>query len=167
MTPELIDLVQESFAKVKPIAPQAGALFYKNLFQLAPELRPLFREDVSDQGRKLMDMLAVAVGMLRQPQRLKEAVEQLGTRHAAYGVKEEHFKPVGEALLLTLEQGLGSDFTPQVKMAWVTLYKELTGIMGESLRIAIERKRAAALRATLASRQKALPWWCRWFSLGR
>ena len=70
-------------------------------------------------------------------------------------------------MLLTLEQGLGSDFTPQVKMAWVTLYKELTGIMGESLRIAIERKRAAALRATLASRQKALPWWCRWFSLGR
>lgn len=167
MTPELIDLVQNSFAKIKPIAPQAGALFYKNLFQLAPELRPLFREDVSDQGRKLMDMLAVAVGMLRQPQRLKEAVEQLGTRHAAYGVKEEYFKPVGEALLLTLEQGLGNDFTPQVKLAWATLYKELTGIMGESLRIAIERKRVAALRATLASRKKALPWWRRWFSLSR
>ena len=95
MTPEAIALVQQSFAKVKPIAPQAGLLFYQNLFHIAPELRPLFKADVSDQGRKLMDMLAIAVGMLNQPQRLAEAVTQLGTRHSDYGVEMAHFKPVG------------------------------------------------------------------------
>ena len=164
MSPEAIELVQLSFAKVKPIAPAAGALFYKNLFEIAPELRPLFKADVSDQGRKLMDMLAIAVGMLRQPQRLEEAVAQLGTRHAAYGVQEAHFKPVGEALIRTLEQGLGDDFTPQVKMAWLSMYKEVVEIMGQSLRVAHERKRVAQLKRELATAPKKLPWWKRLFS---
>ncbi|MFG5779773.1 globin family protein [Comamonas sp. J-3] len=166
MTPEAIDLVQSSFAKVKPVAPQAGALFYKNLFNLAPELRPLFKADVSDQGRKLMDMLAIAVGMLRQPQRLNDAVMQLGRRHAAYGVKQEHFRPVGEALLMTLEQGLGDAFTPQVRLAWQSLYKELTEVMGESLREENERKQVAQLRAQMERKKRALPWWKRLFRWG-
>ena len=119
---------------------------------------------MSDQGRKLMDMLAIAVGMLRQPQRLEEAVAQLGTRRAAYGVQEAHFKPVGEALIRTLEQGLGDDFTPQVKMAWLSMYKEVVEIMGQSLRVAHERKRVAQLKRELATAPKKLPWWKRLFS---
>ena len=142
MTPEAIELVQSSFAKIKPIAPQAGALFYSHLFELAPELRPLFKPDVTDQGQKLMDMLATAVGLLRQPQRLHDAVVQLGSRHAAYGVKPEHFQPVGAALILTLEQGLGADFTPKMKNAWVSLYQELASVMSTSLRDATEAQKA-------------------------
>ena len=166
MTPEAIDLVQTSFAKVKPIAPQAGALFYKNLFQIAPQLQPLFKADVHDQGRKLMDMLSIAVGMLRQPERLRYAVAQLGRRHAAYGVTQEHFRPVGQALILTLEQGLGADFTPQVKMAWMVMYKELMEVMGESLREANEMRAVMQLRAEVARRKKTLPWWKRIWSFG-
>ncbi len=165
MTPEAIALVQQSFAKVKPIAPQAGLLFYQNLFHIAPELRPLFKADVSDQGRKLMDMLAIAVGMLNQPQRLAEAVTQLGTRHSDYGVEMAHFKPVGTALIMTLQEGLGSDFTPQVKSAWVDLYTEVMEAMAGGLKAANEQKKLAQLHAAQEAQQKlkSLPWWKRLF----
>lgn len=164
MTPEEISLVQQSVAQVKPIAPQACALFYQNLFAIAPELRPLFKADVNDQGRKLMDMLTLAVGLLRQPQRLSDAIMHLGTRHASYGVTEAHFQPVGEAMIATLRQSLGADFRPEVEMAWQSMYQELITRMAESLRVGYERRRVLELRAELARKRMAMPWWRRMFS---
>jgi len=122
-------LVQTSFAQVLPIAEAAAALFYRRLFELDPTLRPLFKGDLKEQGRKLMDMLAVAVKGLDRMEALAPALSAMGRRHADYGVKERDYETVGEALLWTLEQGLGPNFTPEVRDAWATLYKLVADTM--------------------------------------
>jgi len=132
MTPEEKTLVKESFAKVAPIAEEAAALFYHNLFTKDPSLKALFKGDMKEQGRKLMKMIATAVGGLDRLELIVPAVQDLGRRHVAYGVKAEHYDTVGAALLQTLEQGLGPDFTPQVKSAWATVYGVLATTMKDA-----------------------------------
>lgn len=129
MTPDDKRLVQESFAKVIPIADQAAALFYQNLFAKDPSLQVLFKGDMQEQGKKLMKMIAVAVAGLDRLDSIVPAVQDLGRRHVAYGVKPEHYDTVGAALIQTLGQGLGEAFTPQVKQAWITVYGVLAGTM--------------------------------------
>ncbi len=129
MTPEKIKLVQDSFQKVVPIAPQAADIFYTRLFEIAPDVRPMFPDDMSGQKDKLMGMLGTAVTNLHQVETIIPAVQDLGRKHVDYGVKDEHYKPVGEALIYTLEKGLGDDFTPEVKDAWVETYTTLQGVM--------------------------------------
>jgi len=129
MTPEKIALVQESFKKVVPIAGTAADLFYDRLFEIAPDVRRMFPDDLREQKLKLIAMLATAVGNLHQVDKIIAAVENLGRRHAGYGVKPEHYTPVGAALLWTLERGLGADFTPPVKAAWTDAYMTLAGVM--------------------------------------
>lgn len=136
MTSEQKVLVQSTFAKVAPIADTAAAMFYARLFELDPSLRPLFTTDLTEQGRKLMQMLAVAVNGLDRLDELVPAVRQLGIRHARYGVKDQHYDIVAEALLWTLERGLGSDFTPAVKDAWTTVYGVLAATMKEAAAVA-------------------------------
>lgn len=129
MTPDQVDLVQASFAKVAPIAPQAAALFYGRLFEIAPEVKPLFKGDISEQGKKLMGTLAVVVNGLKDLDAIVPAAQTLARRHVAYGVTAAHYAPVGAALIWTLEQGLGEGFTPEVKAAWVEAYTLLSGVM--------------------------------------
>ncbi len=136
MSPAEITLVKDSFRKIVPIADQAAALFYARLFELDPALRPMFRGDMREQGRKLMTMIATAVAALERLDTLVPAVRQLGARHAGYGVREEHYATVGEALLWTLEKGLGPEFTPAVKQAWTTTYTLLSHTMMEASRTA-------------------------------
>src|SRR5579862_4356115 len=119
MTPEQVDLVQSSFAKVAPIAETAAGLFYNRLFEIAPQTKPLFRTDMAEQGRKLMATLGVVVNGLKNLDAILPAARALAVKHVAYGVTAAHYKPVGEALIWTLEQGLGPDFTPEVKEAWL------------------------------------------------
>jgi hemoglobin-like flavoprotein len=129
MTPHEITLVQTSFAKVAPIAATAADLFYGRLFEIAPDVRAMFPDDMTDQKKKLMAMLGTAVASLTRLDQLLPVVHALGQRHAGYGVKAEHFAPVGAALLCTLEQGLGEAFTPEVKEAWAAVYGTLSAIM--------------------------------------
>jgi len=129
MTPQEKKLVQESFAKVAPIAEQAAALFYQNLFASDPSLKPLFKGDMVEQGKKLMKMIATAVNALDKLDSIVPAVQDLGRRHVKYGVKPEHYDTVGAALIQTLAQGLGPAFTPEVKDAWITVYGILAGTM--------------------------------------
>jgi hemoglobin-like flavoprotein len=129
MTPEQIQLVQGSFAKVAPIADTAAALFYSNLFTADPALKPLFKGNMEEQGKKLMQMIAAAVGKLTDLDTLVPILQNLGKRHVAYGVKPSHYDTVGGALLLTLEQGLGDAFTPDVKAAWTVVY----GVMAKTM----------------------------------
>jgi hemoglobin-like flavoprotein len=129
MTSEQIALVQSSFKQVAPIADQAAALFYKRLFELDPELKALFKADMVEQGKKLMQMISVAVNGLTRLDEIVPAVQQLGKRHVGYGVTPAHYDTVGTALIWTLELGLGSSFTPQVKDAWVAAYTLLAGVM--------------------------------------
>ena len=129
MTPEQVDLVQTSFAKLEPIAEQAAELFYARLFELDPSLQTLFTGDMKEQGERLMTMIATAVKGLDDLDSLVPAVQDLGRRHVGYGVKREHYATVGGALLDTLEKGLGEDFTPDVEDAWATVYETLAATM--------------------------------------
>lgn len=129
MTPEQVTMVQESFKKVVPIAGTAADLFYDRLFEIAPEVRSLFPDDLAEQKKKLITMLATAVTNLHQVDKIIPAVEDLGKRHVAYGVTAKHYEPVGAALLWTLEKGLGPDFTPPLKAAWTETYVTLAGVM--------------------------------------
>jgi hemoglobin-like flavoprotein len=124
-----IDLVQQSFAEVKPIAATAAELFYGRLFTLDPSLRPLFKGDIVRQGQMLMSMIGAAVAGLRNLDTLAPVVRQLGARHVGYGVRNEHYATVGSALLWTLEQGLGPKFTLDTKLAWAEAYALLSSVM--------------------------------------
>src|ERR1700726_318091 len=128
MTPENQALVRESFAKVVPIAPQAAAMFYDRLFVLDPSLKPLFKGDMNEQGRKLMAMIGTAVANLGKLETVVPAVQDLGRRHATYGVQPAHYDTVAAALLWTLAQGLGDGFTPPVEAAWTEAYMVLATV---------------------------------------
>ncbi|MBZ2170047.1 globin family protein [Marinobacter sp. F4216] len=132
MNAQQITLVQESFAKVAPIADQAAAMFYSKLFEMDPQLKPLFKGDMTEQGQKLMKMIGVAVNSLGRLDDIVPAVQQLGVRHVGYGVKDADYDTVGGALLWTLEQGLGDDFTPECKEAWTQTYTVLASTMKDS-----------------------------------
>ncbi|HSV45920.1 MAG TPA: globin family protein [Ramlibacter sp.] len=129
MTPHQIDLVQKTFADVKPIAATAAELFYSRLFTLDPSLRGMFMGDMARQGQMLMSMIGAAVAGLRNLETLSPVVRQLGARHGGYGVRTEHYATVGSALVWTLEQGLGEKFTPPVREAWIAAYTLLADVM--------------------------------------
>lgn len=132
MDQESIRLVQQTWKQVDPIREQAAALFYGRLFELAPSLRPLFKGDMAEQGRKLMNMLATAAMGIDRLDSIVGEVQALGRRHVAYGVQDAHYDTVGAALLWTLEQGLGDAFTPQVKAAWAEAYTLLADTMKQA-----------------------------------
>ena len=136
MNQKQIELVQTSFVDVLPIADTAAALFYDRLFELDPSLRPMFRGDMKEQGKKLMDMIAVVIVNLPRLTGILTSVRALGTRHAAYGVRDEHYDVVGEALLWTLAKGLRGAFTDEVAAAWSAAYGLLAGAMQDAARLA-------------------------------
>jgi nitric oxide dioxygenase len=129
MTPTQIKLVQDSFAKVAPISEQAADLFYGRLFDIAPEVKPLFRSDMKEQGRKLMATLAIVVNGLTDLTPILPAASALARRHVGFGVKPGHYVPVGQALLWTLERGLGPQWTPELAAAWTAAYTTLSQYM--------------------------------------
>jgi methyl-accepting chemotaxis protein/hemoglobin-like flavoprotein len=124
-----ISLVQGSFAQVAPLADAAAEMFYRRLFELDPTLSRLFKGDIKQQGKKLMQMIGAAVRGLDDLSALVPVVQQLGVRHKGYGVRPEHYDTVGAALLWTLAQGLGPAFTPEVKAAWTAVYGVLATTM--------------------------------------
>ena len=133
-------LVQDSFRLVEPIGDQAAALFYDRLFFLDPSLRPLFKGDIEEQGRKLMNTLRLAVYGLDELERIVPALQQLGRNHVSYGVKDAHYSLVGDALIWTLAQGLGDQFTDDVRDAWIAIYEKLSTIMITASKQVIDRE---------------------------
>ena len=129
MDQEQQQLVKASFAKVTPIADTAAALFYDRLFATDPTLRPLFKGDMVVQGRLLITMIETAVENVQRFDEILPAVRDLGRRHAGYGVKAADYDTVAAALLGTLEQTLGAEFTPAVRDAWIAYYQTISGEM--------------------------------------
>lgn len=132
MTPETVKLVQDSFQKVAPIADTAADIFYDRLFEIAPEVRPMFPNDISEQKAKLMQMLGTAITNLHQVETILPAVQDLGKRHVDYGVKDEHYDTVGAALLYTLEKGLGDDWNQELHDAWAEVYTTVATVMKDA-----------------------------------
>ena len=129
MTPDQVKLVQESFARVAPIADQAATIFYDRLFEVAPQVKAMFATDMTEQRKKLMATLAVVVDGLSNLASVLPAASALAIRHVSYGAKPEHYPVVGGALLWTLEKGLGEDWTHEVAAAWTAAYGTLSGYM--------------------------------------
>ncbi|GAB1856794.1 globin family protein [Flavobacteriaceae bacterium MHTCC 0001] len=152
METKTIELVQGSFEKVVPIADKAAEIFYDKLFELDPKLKPLFKGDMKEQGAKLMSMIGTAVNGLTNLEAIVPAVQNLGKNHVGYGVKDSHYDTVGEALIYTLGAGLGDDFTPDTKDAWVEVYTVLATTM----------KDAASEVEAEAAVVESKPWWKFW-----
>ena len=129
MDPSQIKLVQESFAKVVPIADQAAVMFYNRLFEVAPQVKAMFPADLTEQRKKLMAMLAAVVAGLGNLETVLPAASALAKRHVTYGAKAGHYPVVGAALMWTLEKGLGDGWTPEVAEAWTDSYDWLSGFM--------------------------------------
>lgn len=129
MTSKQIQIVEEGIELLQPIAMDAARLFYGKLFELDPSLRHMFRGDMDEQGRLLMNMLTAAARSLRRFDQLAPSIEAMGRRHACYGVRDEHYDTVATALVWTLEQGFGEAFTVEVRDAWVAMYVMITGVM--------------------------------------
>ena len=132
LTPHQIALVQTTFRSVQPMSATAAELFYKRLFEVEPETAALFKGDMRRQGREFMQVLAVAVGGLSNLSTLVPMVQQLGVRHAAYGVRASHYDSVRQALLYTLAVILQDEYTDEVRAAWASAYAMLAGIMKEA-----------------------------------
>ena len=147
MTTQQIKLVQDSFRQVAPIAETAAQLFYARLFELDPDLELLFKGNLSEQGRKLMQMLALAVSSLDRMEQLLPVVRSLGSRHVAYGVRDKDYGTVGQALLWTLQKGLGDAFTPDVEAAWSNVYATLASAMQSGT--AMDAEAVAAVAETI------------------
>ena len=130
MPPEHRQLVADTWKQVAPIADTAANLFYSRLFEIDPSTRKLFRAtDMAEQRKKLLQTLSFVINGLDHLDVLVSKVEDLGRRHADYGVTDAHYESVGAALLWTLEQGLGRAWTPAVASAWTEVYGMLSGIM--------------------------------------
>ena len=129
MTPEQINLVQQSFAKVAPISQAAAVLFYDRLFEVAPSVKAMFPADMTEQRKKLMATLAVVVNGLNDLDSILPAASALAQRHVAYGAKPEHYPVVGSTLLWTLEKGISEAWTPDVAAAWTAAYGLLSSFM--------------------------------------
>ncbi len=138
MTPSRKSLVQTTWAQVVPISDIAAAMFYDRLFDIDPTTRPLFRHvDLAQQRKKLVQVIAASVAGLDKLEALVPMVEDLGRRHAGYGVKDAHYDSVGAALLWTLEQGLGKAWNSETKAAWTEVYGLLSGVMRRAQREAV------------------------------
>ena len=129
MTPDQVKLVQQSFAKLAPIADQAAVMFYDRLFEVAPQVKAMFPADMTEQRRKLMATVSAVVNGLGTLESVLPAASALATRHVSYGAKAEHYPVVGGALLWTLEKGLGDGWTTEVADAWTAAYGMLSGFM--------------------------------------
>ncbi len=144
MTPEQVQLVQQSFTRLVPIADQAAELFYARLFEIDPSLRRLFTGDLKRQGTMLMSMIGSAVRGLSNPNALMPVLTALGRRHTGYGVVDAHYVTVGQALVWTLQKGLGEDFTPALREAWVAAYTMMATVMQHGARDALQPAAIAA-----------------------
>jgi hemoglobin-like flavoprotein len=129
MQAEEIALVRQSWAKVNEGAEQAAALFYKRLFGVYPDLQPLFKGEMDEQGTKLMRMIGKAVDALDDVEPPERVIRMMGARHSGYGVRDEDYAKFGDALMWTLEQGLGDAFSPATRAAWASVYDDLAGLM--------------------------------------
>jgi hemoglobin-like flavoprotein len=123
------ELVRATFAKIAPIADQAGAMLYEKMFALDPELRRLFKIDIETQGAKLMAVFATAIANLHRLDEILPTVRALGRRHVAFGVKDMDYDTGGVALVQTLEAAFGDEFTPAVRSAWTACYEAIVGEM--------------------------------------
>jgi len=129
MTPEQVDLVRKSFDALWPFRRKLAEQFYGRFFELAPDTRRLFPNDMEKQQLKLMDTIAAIVGTLDQHEMFQSIISHTGRKHAEFGVQTAHFAAFGDALIWGLRHQLGPAFTPELQQAWIVLYDAIQAEM--------------------------------------
>ncbi|QEC68421.1 hemoglobin [Panacibacter ginsenosidivorans] len=130
MTEEQVILVKQSWKSFYNVdAHILGDLFYSKLFFDNPRLRKMFPESMEAQHYKLINMLTAIVRRIDDPDALAEDIKNMSMRHTGYGVKPDHYRLVGNALLWTLEKGLGNSWNEKVKDAWRAFYEMIAAMM--------------------------------------
>ncbi len=129
LTQDDVRIVKESLPTIRNHLQPASTVFYENLFAIAPDLRPMFREDLAGQGMKFFSTLNTIFDMLTEPEVARSEMEDLAGSHTALGVKAEHFAPMRDALDKTLTDTLGPDFTPEIREAWMKAYDSVAADM--------------------------------------
>ena len=133
MTPDETTLVRQSYDIAKTMSGQLAGRFYQRLFETSPEIAPLFGDtNMTSQAHKLMATLTLMVSSLKYPDVLLSASGELAERHVNYGVKPEHYAPVGDALIWALERSLGPEFDAETKAAWQSIYATISSAMIEA-----------------------------------
>ncbi len=132
MTPRQALLIKDSFDKFGPHGELAAKIFYDHLFEIAPDTREMFPEDMTGQYHKFMAMFRIIVGTIDRFDELEKQIRGLGARHANYHARDEHFGAVGDALLMMLQKRFGKTFTPELKYAWTAAYWRIAQIMQEA-----------------------------------
>jgi nitric oxide dioxygenase len=127
-----VTLVQQSFEKVATLGEKVAELFYAELFAIEPSLREMFKGNMQEQHRKLLSVLATVIRSLHAPEKIIGAAQKLAVKHLDYGVEPVHYTYVGNALLRTLKKGLGDQFTPELRDAWVEAFRTLATIMKQA-----------------------------------
>lgn len=125
MTPAQVDLIRDTFFSVNTMSGPLASLFYGRLFALAPDLRPMFKGDLREQGQKLMAMIELCVDSANRLEELRPQLRELGRRHTGYGTQPDHYPVVGKALLWSLGQALEYRFDSAAKQAWTALLEEI------------------------------------------
>lgn len=139
MTTKNIELVKNSWASVATMDMETvGGLFYNRLFEIAPDVKPMFsKSSMPEQSKKLLTMLSYVIAKLGKLEDIIDEVAKLARRHEGYGVKADHYTAVGSALLWTLEQGLGTQWNLELKAAWIEVYTVLSEAMINSAKEAV------------------------------
>src|SRR6266699_6202365 len=127
-----IELLESSFQAIAPQGETFVTAFYERLFTSFPQTRAFFKStDMKEQRKKLLGALALVIQNLRKPEVLTSALQGLGQRHVAYGVRPEHYPIVGAVLLETFADVLGERWTPAYHDAWADAYEAICAIMLE------------------------------------
>ena len=130
MTQKQIELVKSTWSLVATMDPViVGRIFFDRLFEIAPEIKHMFHNPIPEQSKKLLTMLHYIIVRLDRLDEILAEVAKLSQRHTSYGVKPDHYVVVGEALLWTLEKGLGENWNREVKDAWTDCYRVLSTAM--------------------------------------
>jgi hemoglobin-like flavoprotein len=122
-------LLRESFDRLQSDFDQFSTYFYEALFRRAPELRAMFRDDLTGQGMKFMTTLREISLHTENAEHESERLEKLGSYHGNLGVTAENFAPMEEALIDTLRETLGDALTPELESAWRNAYTAMSKIM--------------------------------------
>ena len=128
-----VELLESSFNLLAPKAGELVTRFYDRLFQEHPELRSMFPDQMDEQKKHLGAALAMVVGNLRQPEKLRQAIADLGIRHIGYGVQRAHYPVVGQTLLVTLAEVAGEAWSDELEKAWSDAYGVIQSIIYDAL----------------------------------
>lgn len=128
--PDTPFIVQTTFERLSAMSEEAASVFYRNLFDLEPAVRPLFKNaDMTVQGQKFMSMLTTMVNGFDHLEKISPYLRRLGDSHRGYGVEPEQYAIVGQALLSTVEQMTGNQLDLSVRHAWEHFYSQIVDVM--------------------------------------